>query len=378
MRPKAAAQLTMGPQLKPGTAIEARCTGEWTVHGIAELEMQLQRLSWPQKGEIGIDASAISALDTSGAWLLHRTRHALEQRGRTVRVEGLRPEFRSLLQLITAREVSPQASAPAPPTWLARIGQNAWIMVLGTARFLSFIGESAVVLLRLLAQPHRIRWRPILHNLQSAGFDALPITGLLSFLMGIVIAYQGAGQLQRFGANIFIADLVGLAMLRELSPLLTAIIVAGRSGSAYTAQIGTMKVTEEIDALRTIGVAPQELLVAPKILALIVVLPLLTVYTDIAGILGGMIMARSRLGISFDVFLDRLEDAIRLSSYLIGIGKAPVFAVIIALVGCYRGFQVTGSAESVGRQTTVSVVQSIFLVIVTDALFSIVFDRLRL
>jgi phospholipid/cholesterol/gamma-HCH transport system permease protein len=373
-----AAQLTVGPQPEAGTAIDARCTGDWTVHGIAQLEMQLQRLSWPQEGEIAIDASAISALDTSGAWLLHRTRHALEQRGRTVRVEGLRPGFSSLLQLITAHEVTPHASAPAAPSLLARIGQKAWTTALGTARFLSFIGESAVVLLRLFAQPHRIRWRPILHNLQSAGFDALPITGLLSFLMGIVIAYQGAGQLQRFGANIFIADLVGLAMLRELSPLLTAIIVAGRSGSAYTAQIGTMKVTEEIDALRTIGVAPQELLVAPKMLALIVVLPLLTVYTDIAGILGGMIMARSRLGISFDVFLDRLEDAITLSSYLIGIGKAPVFAVIIALVGCYRGFQVTGSAESVGRQTTVSVVQSIFLVIVTDALFSIVFDRLKL
>ena len=188
MRPKAAAQLTMGPQLKPGTAIEARCTGEWTVHGIAELEMQLQRLSWPQKGEIAIDASAISALDTSGAWLLHRARRTLEQRGRTVRIEGLRPEFSSLLQSIAAHEVASQAPAPARPGLLARIGQQAWAGVLGTADFLSFIGESTVVLLRSLAQPHRIRWRPILHNLQSAGFDALPITGLLSFLMGIVIA----------------------------------------------------------------------------------------------------------------------------------------------------------------------------------------------
>ena len=348
------------------------------MHGIAQLEMQLERLSWPREGEIAIDGSAISALDTSGAWLLHRAVRGLEQRGRTVRVEGLRPEFNSLLQLITAHEVMPGAPTPAAPALLACIGRQAWAGVLGTAGLLSFIGEGTVVLLRSFAQPHRIRWRPILHNLQSAGFEALPITGLLSFLMGIVIAYQGAGQLQRFGANIFIADLVGLAMLRELSPLLTAIIVAGRSGSAYTAQIGTMKVTEEIDALRTIGVAPQELLVVPKMLALIVVLPLLTVYTDITGILGGMIMARSRLGISFDVFLERLEDAISLSSYLIGIGKAPVFAMIIALVGCYRGFQVTGSAESVGTQTTMSVVQSIFLVIVTDALFSVVFDRLHL
>jgi phospholipid/cholesterol/gamma-HCH transport system permease protein len=234
------------------------------------------------------------------------------------------------------------------------------------------------VLLHFVLHPSRIRWRPILHNIQLAGVQALPITGLLSFLMGIVIAYQGATQLQRFGANIFIADLVGLSMVRELSPLLTAIIVAGRSGSAYTAQIGTMKVTEEIDALRTIGVVPQELLVLPKMLALIVVLPLLTVYTDVTGVLGGMIMARSRLDVSFEAFLNRLDDAISLSSYVTGISKAPVFAMIIALVGCYRGFQVTGSAESVGRETTLSVVQSIFLVITTDALFSVVFNVLHL
>ena len=160
--------------------------------------------------------------------------------------------------------------------------------------------------------------------------------------------------------------------------MLTAIIVAGRSGSAYAAQIGTMKVTEEIDALRTIGVGPLELLVLPKVLALVVALPLLTVYTDVMGVLGGMVMARAQLDVSFGAFLDRLDDAISLTSYLIGIGKAPVFAVIIALVGCYQGFQVGGSADSVGRQTTVSVVQSIFLVIVTDALFSIVFSWLDL
>ena len=243
---------------------------------------------------------------------------------------------------------------------------------------LAFTGESAIVLLRSLAQPRRIRWRPILHNLQTAGFEALPIVGLLSFLMGIVIAYQGADQLQRFGANIFIADLVGLSMLRELAPLLTAIIVAGRSGSAYAAQIGTMKVTEEIDALRTIGIGTHELLVLPKMLALIIALPLLTVYCDVTGVLGGMLMARSKLDVSFDVFLNRLGDAISLSSFLTGIGKAPVFAAIIALVGCFQGLQVGGSADSVGRQTTVSVVQAIFLVIVADALFSVVFNWLKI
>jgi len=160
--------------------------------------------------------------------------------------------------------------------------------------------------------------------------------------------------------------------------LLTAIIIAGRSGSAYTAQIGTMKVTEEIDALRTIGVAPQELLVLPKMIALIIALPLLTVYTDVTGVLGGMIMARSKLDVSFPAFLDRLNEAIQFSSFWTGISKAPVFAMIIALVGCYRGFHVTGSAESVGKQTTMSVVQSIFLVIVVDALFSVVFNWLDL
>jgi len=217
-----------------------------------------------------------------------------------------------------------------------------------------------------------------LHHVQIAGFEALPITGLLSFLLGIVIAYQGAEQLRRVGANIYIADLVGLSMVRELSPLITAIIVAGRSGSAYTAQIGTMKVTEEIDALRTIGVGPLDLLVLPKVVALVVALPLLTVYTDIMGILGGMIMSRAELQVSFATFLNRLEQAVSLTSYVIGIGKAPVFAVIIALVGCYQGFRVIGSAESVGQRTTISVVQSIFLVILSDALFSIAFSWLQL
>ena len=196
---------------------------------------------------------------------------------------------------------------------------------------------------------------------------------------GAVPAFlRGAEQLRRVGANIYIADLVGLAMVRELSPLITAIIVAGRSGSAYTAQIGTMKVTEEIDALRTVGVAPMDQLVLPKLLALVVALPLLTVYTDVMGILGGMVMARAQLDVSYLTFLDRLEEAVSLRSYVIGVGKAPVFAAIIALGGCYEGFQVTGSAESVGRQTTVSVVQSIFLVILTDALFSIAFSWLGL
>lgn len=374
------ADLTVGPAAAAGVASgAARCTGRWTVAGIVGLERRIDGLRWPAAGEVAIDASAIVELDTAGAWLLQRTVRDLEARGLAVHLVGLRPEFSALVDLIGSRAVAPAAGVPARRQGvLESFGRRAFGEAREVADFLAFVGESFTVLWRSILQPRRIRWRAILHNIETAGFDALPITGLLSFLLGVVIAYQGADQLQRFGANIYVADLVGIAMLRELSPLMTAIIVAGRSGSAYTAQIGTMKVTEEIDALRTVGVVPQELLVLPKMLALVVVLPLLTVYTDITGVLGGMLMARTQLGLSYRVFLDRLDQAIVMSTYLTGLFKAPVFAMVIALVGCYRGFQTQGSADSVGRQTTISVVQSIFLVIVIDALFSIVFNQLDL
>ena len=360
------------------TPSQLRCQGAWITRLLAPLEERIAAATRDLGEEVLIDASEITALDTSGAWLLQRTVRALESRGRVVRVRGLRPEFDALLQLISSRAVRiGEAVAPAPGR-LTSLGLAAWETVRGLHGLLSFLGEAALTWARSILDPRRIRWRAIFHNIQTAGFEALPITGLLSFLLGIVIAYQGAEQLRRVGANIYIADLVGLSMVRELSPLITAIIVAGRSGSAYTAQIGTMKVTEEIDALRTIGIGPLDLLVLPKVVALAIVLPLLTVYTDIMGIVGGMIMAQAQLQVSFATFLHRLEEAVSLTSYVIGIGKAPVFAVIIALVGCYQGFRVSGSAESVGRQTTVSVVQSIFLVILSDALFSIAFSWLEL
>jgi phospholipid/cholesterol/gamma-HCH transport system permease protein len=349
------------------------CRGNWSVHTIAALERQLLQVRWPDGGDTVVDGSAITALDTSGAWLLHRTMAQRAVGGGTVRLQGLRAEFGALMRLLETRDLPLDAPPARRPPWLERVGQRAWAMSADLGRYLAFVGESALALRSALRHPRRLRWRPILHNVQIAGVDALPITGLLSFLMGLVIAYQGADQLQRFGANIFVVDLVSLAMLRELSPLLTAIIIAGRSGSAYTAQIGTMKVTEEIDALRTIGVGAQDLLVVPKVIALVIVMPLLTLYTDVTGILGGMVMAKLKLGVGFDAFFGRLDDAIQFSSYWTGLIKAPVFALIVAMVGCFRGFQVGGSADSVGAQTTVSVVQSIFLVIVTDALFSIVF-----
>lgn len=359
---------------KPG---EIRLAGAWVLARANELAGLLREISWPE-GDLLIDGSAVEALDTAGAWLLFRTMRGLEREGRKLALQGLKPEFASLMSMIAARGVEAAVIQPRVFPWLERLGRNSLGHLEQATGMLAFIGEAAMAALRMIVQPSRLRLRPVLHNIQGAGFEALPIVGLLSFLMGLVVSYQGAGQLARYGASIFVADLVGLSMLREMGPLLTAIIVAGRSGSAFTAQIGTMKVTEEVDAMRTIGIAPMELLVLPKILALLIALPLLTVYADILGVFGGMVMAKSQLGINFHDFLDRFDKAISLSSFLVGIGKATMFSLIVALVGCFQGFRVSGSADSVGRQTTVSVVQAIFLVIVVDAVFSVIFSWLKI
>jgi phospholipid/cholesterol/gamma-HCH transport system permease protein len=354
-----------------------RCVGAWTLDHLAPLEARLDHAGWPGKGEVVVDGSAVSVMDTAGAWMLRRIVQGVEHAGGQVSLRGFRAEHEALLRMVGSRGVDEAlATTVSKPRFLERVGAIAWNGAKESLAMLAFLGEAALVGLRSITRPSRVRWKPILFNVKTAGVDALPITGLLCFLMGIVIAYQGATQLRRYGANIFVADLVGLAMLRELSPLLTAIIVAGRSGSAYAAQIGTMKVTEEIDALRTVGIVPIELLVLPKIIALMIALPLLSVYADVLGVAGGMVMAKKELDVGFPDFLDRLQYALRLSDFLVGIGKAPVFAAIIAAVGCFQGFQVTGDAESVGRRTTVSVVQSIFLVIVADAIFSVVFETL--
>jgi phospholipid/cholesterol/gamma-HCH transport system permease protein len=321
------------------------------------------------------DVSAIQALDTAGAWLLQRTLERLRQDGGRVELQGLQPKHAELLRMI-AEDGARERSLVAPPTpgWLAQLGRLVWEGWLQSVRFLSFVGENTLVFLRVALHPARMRWNALFYNLQGAGLRAVPIIGLLAFLMGIVIAYQAAVQLRPFGANIFIVDLVGISMVREIAPLVTAIVVAGRSGSAYTAQIGTMQVTEEVAALRTMGIAPLEILVLPRVLALVIALPLLTALADALGVFGGMVIANSQLEVSFSDFLNRFEKAVSLTHYLVGLGKAPVFAVIIALVACAQGFQVRGSADSVGHYTTTSVVLSIFLVIVADAFFSILFS----
>jgi phospholipid/cholesterol/gamma-HCH transport system permease protein len=354
------------------------CRGSWILLHASHLQQQIDSRRWPENRDVVLDCSQLEAMDTAGAWLLYRVRREVKRAGSRLTVSGLRPGFAALLGMIETSAGDAESIQVVRYGIFERLGRRFAGHMEQAGLTLAFVGEVAFSALRHIRQPSRMRLQPLLHNIQSAGFEALPIVGLLSFLMGVVVSYQGAEQLARYGASIFVADLVGLSMLREMSPLLTAIIVAGRSGSAFTAQIGTMKVTEEIDAMRTIGIAPMDFLVLPKILALIIAVPLLTVYADIMGIVGGMVMAKTQLGINYADFMDRLDEAVRLSSYLVGLGKALVFAVIVGVVGCFQGFQVGGSADSVGRQTTISVVQAIFLVIVMDAVFSVIFSWLKI
>ncbi len=372
-------------------------SGFWNVQNLQDIESEINAIQTADGANINvakvivtkviINCAELKALDTAGALLLQKLLQQLKKHNTSVMLNGLSPSFKKILDSLNDASDETQnnkqnnifqESLTVKPSFVTHVGQKTVAAFDQILEILRFIGETAVALGISLKQPKRIRWRPILFNIRTAGFDALPIVGLLSFLLGIVVAYQGADQLRQYGANIFVVDLVGLSMLREFAPLMTAIIIAGRSGSAYAAQIGTMVVTEEVDALRTLGISPQELLVLPKVIALIIAMPLLTVFADVLGVFGGMLMARQQLDVGFTEFSDRFVKAISATAFMIGVGKAPVFAAIIAMVGCYQGFRTKGGADSVGRQTTRSVVQSIFLVILADALFSIAFSALDL
>jgi phospholipid/cholesterol/gamma-HCH transport system permease protein len=329
----------------------------------------------PRNGDpLHVEAGGLTALDTAGAWVLYGLLRGLETSGSEARIDGLADGHRALLEFVRDRAPEPAPPSPIRPGALDRLGRMTMAHLDEAHAMTAFLGEVAIALFEHVKRPARVRTRALLSTLERAGVGAIPIVALLSFLLGIVIAYQGGLQLKSYGANIFIAELVSLTMLREFGPMMTAIIVAGRTGSAYTAEIGTMKVTEEIDALTSIGIPPLDLLVLPKLFGLVIALPLLTLVADVAGVLGGMVMAATMLDVDFQDFADRLPQPLVYRSFLIGIAKAPVFAMIVAVVGCFQGFRVSGSADSVGRKTTISVVQSIFLVIIADAAFSILFS----
>ena len=350
--------------------------GPWLTRRVAEAERALSRLK-PDARRAELDLSGLTALDTAGAWLIHRTRQGLQAAGIEVALEGASEDQRRLLETVAAHD---QGLPPAPKgggpliRFVDRVGRGVFWLLGNGKELVAFLGHTIIVLGRSLAAPWRIRWKAVASHMETSGVNALPIVGLISFLIGIVLAYQGAEQLARFGAQIFTVNIVGVGVLREMAILLTAIIVAGRSGSAYTAQIGAMQVNEEVDALKTLGLDPMEVLVMPRVIALSIVLPLLAFYADMMGVLGGAVMASATLDISISQFVLQLRDAVDGWDLFVGLVKAPVFAFIIATVGCFEGFRVTRSAESVGHATTRSVVEGVFLVIVLDAMLSIFFQ----
>lgn len=352
--------------------------GAWTIANTNAIENAIAQVNFSAfdlSQTIEINGSQVDAMDTSGAYWMSKFMSAVEAKQGKVNLAGFHDEITTLVKFITARTDNVKCSdlQPEPKDGLfVAVGKKAYEVKGQVYNFFDFIGRVAIVMGQNLLNPFHIRWRTLWSNVQTGGVQALFIIGLLNFLIGIVIAYQGGALLKQYGANIFVVELISISMLRELAPLMTAIIVAGRTGSAIAAQIGTMVVNEEVDALKTIGINPLDQLVIPKALALVIALPFLTVFADICSVFGGMVLASSYLDVSFTVFLDRIPQVMTVNTLIVGLSKTPIFALIIALTGCYQGFQVKGGADSVGQQTTVSVVQSIFLVIICDAIFSII------
>lgn len=362
---------------RDGAVLSIEAGGRWTLQSALELQAQLAQCEQTGPTVARVDLRSMSTLDSAGAWLLHRFMRRIEQRGQKVELIGATASQRALLdRMITADLRQPLARPYVSPAYelAERVGRATFEIIEETSELIAFYGQIVVSLLRGATGRRRIRTTALFAHIERVGLDALPIVGLLSFLIGVVLAYQGADQLRKFGADVFAVNLLGISVLREVGVLMTSIIVAGRSGSAFTAEIGIMKVNEEVDAMRTLGLDPMDVLVVPRLMAMMIALPLLTFYGDVMAIAGGAIISQIVLDLSLSTFLEQLRGAIGANTIWVGLVKAPVFAFIIAMVATYNGLKVQGSAESVGRMTTKSVVQSIFLIIVFDAIFSIAFS----
>ena len=322
-----------------------------------------------------LDLGNLSGLDTPGALFLCR----LREKG--VELTGIRAEHKALLDLISGLEGKPLPKAETAPRWrelvilLGKGADEAWH---DTLDIITFIGRASSATRHALIHPRALRLPSISRHVSDTGIHALPIVGLMAVMISIVIAYQGVAQLRPYGGEDFTVNLVAVSVLREMGVLITAILVAGRSGSAFTAEIGMMMAREEVDALKVMGMEPMELLVVPRLIALVIALPLLTVFADVMGLIGGAVISHSLLDVSAMQYLDRVRHSVDISDLFVGLVKAPIFAAFIAVIGCMHGLRVRGSAESVGDETTRSVVKAIFLVIVLDALFSILFEKLDL
>jgi len=353
--------------------------GQWVRSEARRLDPNLYTLDAGQHSAAEFDCGAIERLDTVGAWLLLRTKRSLEHRGVTVQPVHVDPKYKALVHTIDHECRAPPVPQPPKPTLtrrLDRIGRGFVHALHQGYELVGFFGLIVFETAATVLQPRRLRIAALVRQMEETGLNATPIVGLLSLLIGVVVAYQGSDQLRRFGADVFTVNLLGVGVLRELGGLMAAIIVAGRSGSAFAAQIGTMKLSEEIDAIQVTGFNVVEVLILPRLLGLMLTLPLLTFYSNIMGLIGGAATCYLDLGITIPAFLHQLRDAVSGWTFWIGMIKAPVFAFIIGLVGCHQGFGSDRNASSVGRHTTQAVVESIFLVIAADAMFSIIFSKL--
>jgi phospholipid/cholesterol/gamma-HCH transport system permease protein len=354
-------------------------SGNWTIHTITQI-------AWPELGSLSniaiLNCQKIQRMDSAGAYAIIEWQQTLKKNNIQIKLEAFSKEKAAFFDLVNKKipeeDVSTSTEQTKDHTSLWNLGYEAYLKYLQFIGLLTLIGDLLLTIYRNFGQKKRFHIEYIISNIAQTGIYALPILGLLSFLIGIVLAYQMGLQLETYGANIFIAFLSGMAIFREFGPLITAIIVAGRTSSAFTAQIGSMKLNEEIDALETMGLSPTEFLVAPKVIALILVFPLLIFWSNLFGILGAMFMSKTMLHIGYHDFLVRLKESVGLKQMMLGIYKAPAFSIIISLVGCFQGFRVGNSADSVGHQTTKSVVQSLFLIIIADAIYSIIYSALDL
>jgi phospholipid/cholesterol/gamma-HCH transport system permease protein len=347
--------------------------GEWTIQNAAPIEREIEEVTQklgPQPVEVVGDR--IDKLDTSGGLLLKKL---VTKEKSAPHLTDTQRKVLEFLPDFTEYAPRKKKSLPAFVAFFVTVGKKTVAGLKFLWGIFVFIGRIAVCLFQNLSHPRRFRLPSIVRHIEETGLRALPIIGLLAVLISMVITYQGAVQLRKFGADIYTIDLSVISLLREMSVLVTAIMVAGRSGSAFAAELGVMKVREEVNALRTMGLNPIEVLVLPRVIALVITLPLLTFLADVIGLAGGGIMSLSLLNISFHQYFSRVQDVATLTSFSVGMIKAPVFAFVIAIIGCYQGLNVSGSAENIGRMTTLSVVQAIFVVIMADAIFSVIFSK---
>lgn len=331
-----------------------------------------ERLIEDAPDPLTIDISGVERMDTVGAWLLHRT-----VRDRRAKLVGVSKDFGELLEQVAEADRPAKVIPDKKPGPLATLDElGAWVSESGRTflGLIAFFGATLIAFASIVRHPKRFRLNAVIQRFDLVGVRALGIIGLMSFLIGVVVGQQGAVQLEQFGAEVYTINLIGRITTRELGTLMTAIMVAGRSGSAFAAQIGTMKITEEVDAMRTIGVSPIEALVVPRMLAAVVMMPLLAFYAMIMSLLGGGIFCWISLGIPPLTYIQRLQEVIPLTDLWVGLIKAPVFGFIIALGGCFQGMLVQGNSEEVGTKTTSAVVQAIFMVIVLDAVFAVFFS----